>query len=647
MQRLTVSRNILGSVLALCCLLAVTLGFTFFFTHTYASKSAAYVTLSGSFITAPKSAHFTGAHTSDQQLTITLTLQSSHATQMNNLLADLYTPGSSEYHHWLKPGEFNSLFAPTATEQKAVQTFLKQAGLSITDSPSPFLVRASGTTAQIETALRTHINDYQAANGQAFFQNDTAIQIPSTLSSLVIGVSGLSNTNKAHTNYITTHAAAQATGQVTPQYGAGPGGSGLTPSQTSSLYNANPVYKLGDEGMGKGATLAVFELSSYTQSDISVFEQKFFGPNESVPLVNINVDGGPITPNCPKGDTCASNDFSGDAEVAADIEMQIAIAPKISQVLVYNAPNDALGITITDEYFQIAKDDVADSISSSWGACEKDAGLGTAVAESLAFFQMALQGQSMFSAAGDTGAFDCLRGSGFPGLNVDDPSSQPFVTAVGGTSFGNFDPGATQQPDYPTGFETVWNVLNRCSTKNPLACVTTGATGGGVSTFWGQPDYQTGPGVANSFSQTAPSCVLAHAGQACREIPDISANADEFTPYTVFCTGSLATNSACATISASQPVPGFLGIGGTSLSSPIWSGIIALWDSVHGQRLGNANTGLYQLFNTKNSYKKFFHDITGINQTENNNGFYPTTPAYDMATGIGTPSIAGIVSTNP
>jgi kumamolisin len=333
--------------------------------------------------------------------------------------------------------------------------------------------------------------------------------------------------------------------------------------------------------------------------------------------------------------------------VEADIQMQIAIAPKIDRILVYNAPNDIVGTTVIDEYFKIANDNQADSISSSWGLCEQDTGLAMAQAESVAFKQMAAQGQSIFSSAGDTGAFDCLRGSGRPDLAVDDPSSQPYVTSVGGTSFGTFDPGSHGSPSYPKGFETVWNPLAQCSAQNLTNCANFGASGGGVSSFWGKPSYQKGPGVSNSFSKQAPYCSQAASGQTCREVPDISANADEYTPYAEYCTGSPTTNSSCATFSGGLHIPGWFGIGGTSLSSPLWSGIIALWDSVHGERFGNANQGLYKLFRGSQAYSQLFHDITGKNQTENNNGFFPVTSNYDLATGIGTPRISGIAESNP
>lgn len=643
MQRFTMARRILISLVALFSLLAATLGVTLFTSQAAASRNNAYVTLGASFASAPAGAQLLGARAGNQQLTITLVLQSSKAAQMNRLLADLYNPSSPLFHRWLKTGQFNAMFAPSAAQIASVKSFLQRGGLKIVASPSPFLVRASGTTAQVEAALRTNINNYRAANGQTFFQNASPVQIPASLSGLVTAVSGLRSTGKLHPNYVTTRAAAQKAQKVTPRYGGAPGGSGLTPSQTSSLYDATPVYKLGNRGKGKGATLAVFELSGYTPADVTTYEHQFFGPSENVKLIDINVDGGPVTPVCPTGDQCNPSDFSGDIEVAADIETQIALAPKIDRVLVYNAPNDFLGITAINEYFKIASDNLADSISSSWGLCEQDAGIANIEAESVAFMQMAFQGQSIFSSSGDTGAFDCLRGSGSTGLTVDDPTSQPFVTSVGGTSFGTFDPGSNAHPLYPTGFETVWNVLNGCDANNLGNCANFGAGGGGVSTVWPMQSYQRGAGVITKFSQKGPYCSLAAKGQFCRQVPDVSANADEFTPYAEFCLGDPNTNSTCASFAGGLTPPGWFGIGGTSLSSPLWSSIIALWDSVHGERFGSASFGLYQLFRLNHSYSKYFHDITGINQTENSNGFYPVTPNYDMGTGIGTPRIAGIV----
>jgi subtilase family serine protease len=620
-----------------------------------ASGAPQLVTLPNS-VASVAAAKLLGAHSSTAQMSVELVLQPNNATQLNALLAALYDPQSPQFHQWLPTGAFNARFAPSAAQVAQVTAFLQQAGLTVTRSSTPFLLLATGTTAQIEKAFHTQISNYQAADGQTFFQNSTAVQVPASLSGLILGVVGLSNTVRLHTHYLTTRQAAQQTGRAVPHYGAGPGGSGLTPSQITSLYNAKNVHQQWERGNGQGVTLAVFELSGYTPADITTYEQQFFGSSKQVPLVDINVDGGPITPKCPKGDQCnPPGDYSGDIEVEADIEMQIAVTPRVDRILVYNAPNDQQGITVLDEYFKIANDNLADAISSSWGICEQDAGYASAKAESLAFAQMATQGQSMFAAAGDTGAYDCLRDTGSPSLNalaVDDPASQPYVTAVGGTSFGSFDPGSNQHPSYPRGFETVWNPLNLCSATALNACGQFGAGGGGVSIFWPAPSYQQGPGVVSSYSQGLSYCSPSQTKgsianwqqqQYCREVPDVSANADEFTPYAEYCTGNPKTNSTCASFSGGLTPPGWFGIGGTSLASPLWSGVIALWDSAHNQRFGNAADGLYELFNSSNAYSRSFHDITGVNQTENNNGYYPTTPYYDMTTGLGTPDIGGIV----
>ena len=123
----------------------------------------------------------------------------------------------------------------------------------------------------------------------------------------------------------------------------------------------------------------------------------------------------------------------------------------------------------------------------------------------------------------------------------------------------------------------------------------------------------------------------------------MSANADENTPYAEFCTGNSNTPfSVCGTFSNNQTPPGWFGIGGTSLSSPLWSGIAADRDSFHGHRSGNLNPLLYLVYNTAPGL--FFHDITGAGTPETHNGFFPTTKGYDEATGIGTPRMNALIT---
>src|SRR4029079_6648393 len=143
------------------------------------------------------------------------------------------------------------------------------------------------------------------------------------------------------------------------------------------------------------------------------------------------------------------------------------------------------------------------------------------------------------SASGDNGAYDCLGEVAPPTdktLAVDDPSSNPLMTALGGTSFfDTFDPGTTAHPTYPTGKEYVWNTLNNCSNNDFVVdgvdiseafggvLCPFGADGGGNSQLWPKAPWQTGAGTKSSASTFGASC-----GQAknveCREVPDISLN---------------------------------------------------------------------------------------------------------------------------
>jgi len=609
-------------------------------------------------------------------MTVEVVLAPSNEAQLDELLKSVYDPTGASYQQWLGTGEFYSRFAPSDAQIAAVQAHLQSHGLLVQASSSPFLVRASGPSSVVAAAFGTSIHNYRNAKGITYFSNASEVRLPASVAAGVRGVVGLSNTVRLHSHVVLPlhhHSppppACEAPYPTTAQlfdavingvgfpfgYGGGPGCNGLTPSQTNSIYGA-PEF--GPLGRGAGVNLAVFELSAYQQSDIATWAQYFYGHGYNPPLVDIIVDGGPLNPICPPGDTCPPdfNGYAGDIEVDADIETQLAISPDAQHILVYNAPNDFTGQTELDEYTQIAKDNRADVISSSWGVCENDVSAAYVQAENVIFRQMALQGQAMFGAAGDTGAFDCIRSDGTTIVNVEDPPTQPWVTSVGGTSFESFNPNANPDPHYPNGVETVWNVDNLCNSAAPSKhnaglggffwCGATGAGGGGNSQYWGRPFYQQGPGITNpytAYGNGTTNCALAKNGTPCREVPDVSANADEYTPYAEYCTGSASTPySVCATFSGGQTPPGWFGIGGTSLSSPLWSAIIADRVGFWHHRVGNANPLLYFLYNV--DYPGYFNDITGQGQRTNNNGLFPTTPGYDLATGIGTPKMTPMIT---
>jgi subtilase family serine protease len=645
----------------------------------------------------PTTDKVTGAYHSSR-MSVELSLKPRNEAGLASDLRAEYTKGSRAYHQWLAKGQFDARFAPSSTERNAIAKYLRSAGLTIDKSASPFLIRVTGSSAQIQAAFRTSLKNYHSKKGTTYFANSTAVRLPSSIAGSVLGTVGLTNTvrmqmmlskqskpevnagkaahkasssnSSCETPYVT---AAQLFGTLSGTgfpfgYGGGPGCSGLTPSQVNSIYGAPHA---GARGKGRGVTLGLFELSAYQASDIDTWGHQFFGPSYTPPLTNVNVDGGPLAPICPAGDQCPAQfeGYSGDIEVNADIEVSLAVAPDIRSMEVYEAPNDFTGQTELDEYTAMANQDTADTISSSWSVCENDVSAGTVEAENTIFEQMAMQGQSMFGAEGDTGAYECLRSDGTTVQNVLDPPSQPWVTSVGGTSLENDNPGTNPNPGPPArGTETVWNVDNLCSSQAPAAdndneggvfwCDDAGSGGGGYSQYWGRPFYQRGPGVSNpAYPNSAGTvnasgiteCSLASAGSPCREDPDVSANADEYTPYAEYCTGNPnpPDYSVCgsAGVLAIENVPGWFGIGGTSLSSPLWGALIADRDSYQGYRSGNINPLVYLLLNVDPG--QFFNDITGIGprqQLATTNGIFPTTPGYDMATGAGSPKFAAWIT---
>ena len=582
-------------------------------------------------------AHIAGPHNSTDTLTIGMMLKASHQAELSTLAKSLYNPTSSSYHQWLQTGEFNTRFAPSSADVAAATNFLTQSGLRVTTQASePMMLFATGNTTQVASTFHTAINDYTLTNGVTYYANASNVLLPSSLTSNVLGVYGL-NSFKAYKSYDMMESTSNgANAAPPPAYGGGPLGSGLTPSQIAGIYNVTPVYTKLDN-KGHGTTLALFELSGYTASDINAYTKQFGLPKAN--LVDKKVLGG-------------AADDSGAGEVELDIELQIALAPRADKFLVYQAPNTELGSLA--EYQKIATDNKADAISTSWGIpCEYGVTSQLTLSENQIFLQMATQGQSLFAASGDAGAYGCTRaGLSLPadqGLQLGDPNNQPYNTAVGGTSFKKldktitFDPKNNPNPSYPgTSKELTWIRPNCTAT----AC-DGGGSGGGVSRIWGSPDYiydNTGnplPGIIETkangydknYSQSGTYCNQ-QPGVLCRENPDVSLNADPATGYSVYCTDP--GDSFCKTGEFGQP--GWIRLGGTSCAAPLWAAIAALDVQHHGKRLGLFNYILYP-FDSTSGYAHQFHDIT-----QQDNGYYPAKPGYDMATGIGTPDVYNLIT---
>jgi len=242
----------------------------------------------GSYL--PISATKTGK-LSTRQMSVEVVLKPGNEAGLGSLLNALYTPGSADYGHWLAAGQFDSEFAPAQATVQATTTYLQGEGLAVQRTSTPFLLRAIGNSAQIDAAFGTSINNYRNAQGVRFYSNGTPASVPASLASSVLGVVGLTNTVRLKSQTSVQAAPAVSTGlgggepgceipypttlaqleAIPPNgpyngYGGGPGCTGLTPSQTNSIYNAPDA---GPRAKGAGANVAVFELSAYNHSDIT------------------------------------------------------------------------------------------------------------------------------------------------------------------------------------------------------------------------------------------------------------------------------------------------------------------------------------------------------------------------------------------
>ncbi|MDO8208861.1 protease pro-enzyme activation domain-containing protein [Conexibacter sp. CPCC 206217] len=545
-----------------------------------------------------------GSAPSDQAISLDIVLAPRDPDALAAFVRDVSTPGSPSFGDFIAPGEFAGRFGPAPSTIDAVSAALRAAGLSPgRPSRSGLVIPVTTTVAEAEAAFQISIESYRLPSGEEAVANVGRPQLAASVAPAVDAIVGLDTRARVQPEGLRRSvrppggpraaATPSAAPALTPALLVGSSGprpcaqfaslaqsNGLyTMDQIASAYDMSGFYAAGNGGAGASIALAEFE--PYRASDIQAF-QSCYGTSATV--TNQNVGRGPGT-------------GAGSGEAALDIQVAIGIAPE-ARILVYQGPNDGS----TDVYARIADDDLAQVVSTSWGVCETSANANMVAAEATIFQQMAAQGQTVVAASGDQGSSDCYssRATSATQLAVDDPASQPAVTGVGGTTM-------TQPSDPPV--EQVWN---RSATRE-------GSGGGGISTRWTMPAWQTGPGVIGTGSSARPC--QARSGY-CRQVPDVAALADPRTGYVIRYNGNT------------------IGIGGTSAAAPLWGALTALVlrspGCVTSGRLGLLSPALYRL---AAGTLIGLNDITiGDNDyLGTHGGLYPAGAGYDMASGLGTP----------
>jgi subtilase family serine protease len=341
-------------------------------------------------------------------LNLAIGLPLRHQDELNRFLRDLSDPASPRYRRFLKPQEFADQFGPSEADYQALIGFAMEHHLRVLRTHSNrVLLDVAASAAQVRDTFHIKLKVYRhPSEDRTFYAPEEEPSVD--LDVPVLHVSGLDN-------YVLPR----------PQLRTGRNG-GSPPWQSGSGTNGTylgndfrAAYAPGVALTGAGQSVALVEFDTYYTNDILGYERLAGIP--PVPITNVIVDGfhGP-----PEG---------GEEEAAADIEMAVAMAPGLSQVLVYEAPYDDSSVN-NDLLNQIAVDNLAHQISCSWffyidGVTDQ------------IFQEMAAQGQSFFNACGDSGAYYADMAA---------KEGDPYITQVGGAELTTSGPGGTWKA------ETAW-----------------------------------------------------------------------------------------------------------------------------------------------------------------------------------------------
>ena len=487
-----------------------------------------------------------------QSLRLNIALPLRNESELDDLLQELYDPQSPSFHQFLSVQEFTERFGPTEEDYAAVVRFAEQNGLTVTGTfPNRMVVNVMGSVADIESAFQVTMGLYQHPTEQRTFYSPDREPSPDVGVPLW-HISGLDNFSIPHPASLRRDAAAKP-----GQTGSGPSGYFLGSDMRAAYYGGTALT-------GKGQSVGLLEFAGYNIADVNAYFAKV-GQTRTVAVNGVSTDGSSLS--CTK--RC------DDTEQALDIEVAISMAPGMSQVRVYVSDTSDVSI-----FNKMATDNISKSLSCSWGWSPADP-----TSDDPIFKEFAAQGQNLFAASGDSGAYGNRSRYVYP-------ADDAYVTSVGGTDL------TTSSAGGPWKSETAWS-----------------GSGGGISpNNIAIPSYQKTAGVittANKGSKTL------------RNSPDVAAeaNTDNYICYDGTCEG---------------------GWGGTSFAAPRWAAFVALVNQqsvTNGHKtLGFINPAIYTI-GLGSSYSTAFHDITsGSNST------YSAVKGYDLVTGWGSPNGTGLIN---
>jgi subtilase family serine protease len=580
-------------------------------------------------------------------------------------------PSSPSFGQYLTPNQFLSKYAPAPADVNAVKSWLRDAGFSVTYTPSNnHYVAAEGTVDQVQSAFGAQLKMY-SVNGQTLRAPAADLTVPASLAPTVAGVIGVDQSaalvqtfaqpdkaappsagfrnaqpcssywgEKTTANTPVADPALGIGSTTLPDYSGAPrpfAPCGYAGAQLQQPYGVASAIASGNDGSGQ--TVAIID--AYASPTIASDANTYSG-RHGLPAFRPGQFSQVVAPGTYKRSEGPRQDPQGWwGEETLDVEAVHTMAPGANIVYV-GAPNNYQDLDAALNH--VVSKRLADIVSNSYGWNTEALAPGFIKPYNDTMMQAVLEGIGLYFSSGDDG--DETFGDPAATPTPDWPASSPWVTAVGGTSLGVAKDNSYQ---FETGWGTKRNRLNCDGLLRTAGNAWCGdetylyGSGGGTSRLFAEPDYQQGvvpAALANRWkSQT---------GRSGRVLPDIAAVGD---PTTGMLVGQTQSFSDGAYYDEYR-------IGGTSLSSPLMAGVMAVAQQKAGRTIGFANPILYRLPSGA------FHDVVApaspmaairtdyANSENGNDGLLftvrtmdatntlHTVPGYDDVTGRGTPDDA-------
>lgn len=568
--------------------------------------------------------------------------------QLLTLISHQSTPGTPEYNKFLTAAQFRARFAPSAQDEAAVEAGLRAAGFTVVGKPTSNLyVEFTGTVAQVKAAFGVSQSVY-SYNGKLMRANAEEPTLPASLKGKISGIVGLSETgklihpfhhsinddNKDAKAKFAAFSAAAATDTAGPAVTI-PVAANLpspycsnyfgdahasistavapysaqtpwlvcsyTPQQMRAAYGADKTSL-----DGSGVTVAIVDAfdSPTLVSDLNQYSKNHNLP-AIVPGTNfLDLYRGNLA-NVANNDACSPQGWFG--EISLDVDAVHAIAPGAN--IIYAGALSCSNADLFGAIYTVvdgtatAAGPLADVISNSWGSTGEPDSVAELNVQAAIFEQAAAEGVSVLVSSGDNG--DVATDIGV--ADASSPASNPLVTAVGGTTLALTDSKGTKSE---WGWGTFRAFLTNPTVNSAYKVTDSGAggfsfysgAGGGPSLVWLQPSYQVGVVPKWDNTLTFDLNGVKYHFPAARSVPDVAMDADPYTGFligeTYTIAGDAVSDYGCTKTSDTLEYCEE-GIGGTSLASPLFAGVLAL---VNQQRhlanlgdIGFANPRLYAL----------------------------------------------------